>query len=138
LLKLLKDLTHKALGLLQSLTRVFWLTLAACWAMVVVVMSLMPASALPSLLLNIKDLVLHAVAYGLMSFLMTMGSRSPLGPWRPALVVTILGTGLEFLQPIVTDGRVFSAHDLMANSCGMILGLLMAMQLKTWLSRQKN
>jgi len=101
-------------------------------------MSLMPASALPSLLLNIKDLVLHAVAYGLMSFLMTMGSRSPLGPWRPALVVTILGTGLEFLQPIVTDGRVFSAHDLMANSCGMILGLLMAMQLKTWLSRQKN
>jgi len=106
--------------------------------MVVVVMSLMPASALPSLLLNIKDLVLHAVAYGLMSFLMTMGSRSPLGPWRPALVVTILGTGLEFLQPIVTDGRVFSAHDLMANSCGMILGLLMAMQLKTWLSRQKN
>lgn len=109
--------------------RFFWLSAGFLWCLVVIYFSLLAPSRLPDLFLNTKDLILHFVAYAVAAFLLTMGSRSPKGPWKPAVLSFGLGVGLEILQPILAVGRHFSYSDMLANTVGLIFGMLLALRL---------
>jgi len=111
-----------------KIPRAVWLFAGALWCSVVVYFSLLAPAELPELFRSIKDLFLHFVAYGVAAFLLTMGSRSPRGPWKPAVVSFVLGVGLEILQPIVALGRTFSYLDMVANTVGLIFGMLLALR----------
>ena len=114
---------------MPNIPRAIWLTAGALWCAVVTYFSLLAPSQLPDIFLNIKDLFLHFGAYSVAAFLLTMGSRSPRGPWKPALVSFALGVGLEILQPIVAVGRTFSYADMAANTVGLIFGMLLALRI---------
>lgn len=111
-----------------KIPRWVWLSAGALWCLVVIYFSLLSPDRLPKILVSLKDLFLHFVAYSVAAFLLTMGSRSPRGPWKPALVSVLLGVGLEILQPIVAVGRQFSYADMGANTVGLIFGMLLALR----------
>ena len=113
---------------MPKIPRAVWLFAGALWCSVVVYFSLLSPAKLPELFRSIKDLFLHFIAYGVAAFLLTMGSRSPRGPWKPAVVSFVLGVGLEILQPIVALGRTFSYLDMVANTVGLIFGMLLALR----------
>jgi VanZ family protein len=121
-----------------NIPRWFWLSAGALWCAVVIYFSLLSPDRLPELFVSIKDLILHFVAYGVAAFLLTMGSRSPRGPWKPALVSFVLGVGLEFLQPVVAVGRQFSYSDMGANTAGLIFGMLLALRIGKRIFNPKN
>ncbi|MFM1883892.1 MAG: VanZ like family [Bacteroidota bacterium] len=112
-----------------KIPRWVWLSAGAAWCLVVIYFSLLAPDRLPELFVSIKDLILHFVAYSVAAFLLTMGSRSPRGPWKPAAVSFVLGVGLEILQPIVAVGRHFSFADMVANTVGLIFGMLLALRI---------
>ena len=114
---------------MPKIPRAIWLSAGALWCSVVIYFSLLAPSELPELFRSIKDLFLHFVAYGVAAFLLTMGSRSTRGPWKPALVSFVLGVGLEILQPIVAVGRTFSLADMFANTVGLIFGMFLALRI---------
>jgi len=114
-------------SLVLKIPRWFWLSMGAVWCLVVAYFSLLAPSQLPELLTAFRDFVLHFVAYLVGAFLLTMGSRSSRGPWKPALVIFTLGVLLEYLQPLVSPGRVFSYSDIGANLFGLIFGMLLAL-----------
>ncbi|MFZ4701279.1 MAG: VanZ family protein [Candidatus Methylumidiphilus sp.] len=73
------------------------------------------------------DLVDHAVAYGLMAFLLLSAFKNPAKGVIPSLVTLLLsgllGLLLEFGQFWFSPGRTFSLSDAYANVFGSCLGV---------------
>ena len=113
---------------MPKIPRWFWLTSGTLWCLVVIYFSLLTPSQLPDLFVTLQDAVLHFVAYSVAAFLLTMGSRSPRGTWKPALVSFTIGVGLEYAQPIFAVGRHFSYSDMVANTFGLIFGMFLALR----------
>jgi len=76
------------------------------------------------------DVVYHFCAYLWLSFLPFIGFRSLLGGSISALLMIPLGIGLEFGQYFVPT-RVFSITDMAANSCGVLIGIVCGLFLRS-------
>jgi VanZ family protein len=79
--------------------------------------------------LQISDKLLHFVAYAVLAFLPTLHER-----W-PALAATLLGAValgvlLEFAQRL-SPGRNFEIADMVADACGVLCGLIVALPLRS-------
>jgi VanZ family protein len=108
--------------------RILWLAAAIA----VIVGSLLPGSSFPMRTLgqlNISDKVLHFAGYAVLAFLPSLHER-----W-PAVTATLLGAAalgvlLEFLQRL-SWGRSFEVADMLADACGLMCGLLVALPLRS-------
>ena len=79
---------------------------------------------------TLADVVYHFCAYLWLSFLPFIGFRSVQGAWISALLMIPLGIGLEFGQHFV-PARVFSIIDMGANACGVLVGIVCGLYLRS-------
>ncbi len=100
-----------------------WLGLWCAAVVLVVVFSLISAPSLPEVPQG-GDKVEHFLAYALLS----AGAVQLWGNWRVLRAVAIglvcLGVALEFAQGLLTSTRMFDPMDALANTVGVIGGLL--------------
>jgi hypothetical protein len=82
------------------------------------------------------DVVYHFCAYLWLSFLPFIGFRSARGVWISALLMIPLGIGLEFGQHFV-PARVFSIMDMVANYCGVMVGIVCGLYLRSTFMRTR-
>ena len=76
------------------------------------------------------DVVYHFCAYLWLSFLPFISFRRVQSAWISALLMIPLGIGLEFGQYFV-PARVFSIMDMVANSCGALVGIMCGLYLRS-------
>ena len=69
------------------------------------------------------DKVYHLIAYGWLGFLPTIGFEKRSTGIIAALSIILLGIGLEWAQKFVV-GRMFSFTDMIANTLGVVLGII--------------
>jgi len=93
------------------------------YALVIVVLSLLPGPDLPNV--QLSDKAEHAIAYAGLSTLLVAGinlRRVSARSLALALVIAnVFGIGLEFIQPLT--GRTRDVFDMMANFTGSVMGL---------------
>jgi VanZ family protein len=118
--------------------RWFWLMLALIWAGIVLFYSLQPSVKLPGIFHMLRDVVLHFGAYAGIAFPLMLYSRSQAGPWKVFLLSFMYGLAVEFLQPIVAEGRMFSWSDVGANTAGIAVGMLLARFLRKRIFNPKH
>src|SRR3954471_7923658 len=98
----------------------------------VVVGSLLPGSSLPMQTLgqlDVSDKLLHFAGYAVLAFLPTVHERWP--TVRAAILgALVLGVLLEFAQRL-SPGRSFEVGDMLADACGLICGLIIALPLRS-------
>lgn len=84
------------------------------------------------------DLLDHAAAYGLLSVLMMLTFMRYDSPWAMALVLvlasSLLGVLFEYGQHWLTLTRQFSLYDAMANVFGAVLGVVVFLVARVYLS----
>jgi len=83
------------------------------------------------------DVVYHFCAYLWLSFLPFIGFRGVRAGWISALLMIPLGIGLEFGQHFV-PARVFSIMDMAANSCGIMVGIVCGLYLRSIFSIKES
>lgn len=105
---------HKAL----SLSRVWWV-LACVMVALILFLSLTPTP--PKLSVDISDKWQHAFAYAL---LMSWFAQLTLRRGRVALLLVVMGVGVEFLQGW-SGLRYYEEMDMLANTVGVFIGWLM-------------
>lgn len=105
---------------------------ALAWALIILVVTLMPAPAVPSSGFLDKyhfDKVVHAVLFGVLLILVLrarggvqgdVGTRWAMVRW-PALLVICFGALTEVLQELLPFGRYGDLWDLLADSLGVSL-----------------
>jgi len=116
----------------SSNTQLFSLIMLFLWGVsigMVCYLSLAPGVEFP-IDFRWADVVYHACAYLWLSFLPFIGFRSVQGAWISALLMIPLGIGLEFGQHFV-PARVFSITDMAANSCGVLVGVVCGLYLRS-------
>ena len=103
------------------------------WMAFVVYLSLLPAKKLPRKLLRLDDFFLHAVIHAVFVFLAVAAwqrydVRSPAPRWLLLGTLCIsfsFGSLMEFLQSQLTTYRSASLQDVMANTIGAVLMVLL-------------
>jgi VanZ family protein len=125
-----------ALDLLRL--RQLWLVLALLWAGIVLFYSLQPSVELPGIFRLVQDVVLHFGAYAGVSFLLMGYSRSNAGPLKVSVLSFGYGLAVEILQPLVAEGRVFSWLDVLANSFGIAIGIVLALIIRRRIFNPKH
>ena len=109
------------------MSRRFFFGLFVCGLVAVIVLSLLPAEAMPAL--EVSDKIEHAAAYAFLAFTGALALRRP-HRWLVA-GLAVLGIALEIAQTLV-PGRSFDLVDGLANAAGAILGVLLAHLLPTF------
>ncbi len=105
---------------LLNLIKTYWLACTAFTLVAITILSLVPLPTLPSV--PGKDKTLHLIAYAALMF--PTGLRHP-KYWLAIPLVFILYSGMiELIQPSVN--RHCELLDLVANTCGLACGLLLA------------
>lgn len=96
------------------------------------VLSLLPGSDLPAQ--NLNDKLNHFIAYGVLSFLALLGRHKVSLMW---VIVAAIGYGvaLEVLQGAMPYGRSASWLDAIANTGGVLGGVIFGLLAVRWLSR---
>ena len=109
----------------------YWLNKALLFALLVsaliVVLSLINPANLPSHNISVSDKFLHALAYTFLmwSWLLVFRNNTTFTiKLLLFLLLVLFGVFLEFLQGNLTDYRTFDWNDALANTIGLILGLL--------------
>ncbi|MEP7312692.1 MAG: VanZ family protein [Pseudomonadota bacterium] len=107
-----------------------WFFLGLLIAAGVTIASLVPPEDLPSL--RVSDKLEHAVAYVLLGFWFA----SVIARWDYVyliLALLALGGGIEIAQGLMGLGRQADWHDLLADACGILVGVgLAATPLGRW------
>tara|TARA_B100000497_G_scaffold128104_1_gene173381 strand:+ start:1358 stop:1738 length:381 start_codon:yes stop_codon:yes gene_type:complete len=114
------------INLLMRIGHHYWLTLGCLWTFIVIYCSFLPADNLPEILFTIKDFILHFIAYLLIGFFFTLGTRSIFQLWILLIIGFLLGLGIEIFQPVLSIGRFFSFYDILSNTFGLIFGIILA------------
>jgi VanZ family protein len=99
--------------------------------------TLLPGQSSPMLLLlnaPVTDKAFHSAAYAALSFLPAMGVRINTLVLCVAISESI-GIALEFGQAFV-PGRSFDVEDILANSVGIVVGLLLAAAVRYWATQR--
>jgi VanZ family protein len=110
------------------------------WSLVVLVLTLIPGSAIPEVGISQVDKLVHFFIFGVLMILCSYGLKktsdikgAPLNPLLITGVYSIcFGVMIEFIQKFV-PGRSFSIADMLANSIGVGLGYLVF----AWLKKRK-
>lgn len=112
--------------MLKILNSKFFKVLFVLCCLAIFVMSLMPGKQLPS---NLPwDKALHFIGYAGLAFLARMGSiKHP--SWQIIIGCIVFSLGIEFIQQFIPK-RGFEWEDLLANSLGVLSGVLLAKFLK--------
>lgn len=95
------------------------------WALVMaaVVVCLVPGRELPNT--GIGDKWEHFICYGVLTtYFAGLYPRSSY--WKIALALLAMGIGIEFAQGAMKLGRSADVRDVMANSIGIVLGLIVS------------
>lgn len=104
--------------------RGLWLAGGALLVAGLIALCLMPAANVPSI--GMSDFVDHAAGY--LALTLWFAGLVPRARWLLlALVLTLLGLTLEWLQGALSLGRVADARDAAANTLGIALGLTLAL-----------
>jgi len=105
----------------------FFGVLAIIWFLIMIYLLLFPSKDLPKVpLFPNMDKLIHFTLYFVFTFLSLFASsikKSRNIPWIIVLMFVICVT-TEILQRIMPYGRSFDYYDMMANSFGIIIGLL--------------
>jgi VanZ family protein len=104
------------------LMRVWW-GLGIFLVALAAVVCLIPGQELPTLELN--DKLSHIVGHGALA-LYFAGLIPRRGWWKIFVFLLLFGTAIEFAQYYMHMGREGDPRDVLANSCGAALGLLLA------------
>lgn len=103
-----------------------WLALWLLLIALVIGASLLPAGRLPAPSFAGIDKLEHFLAYALLSaYAVMLFARMRAQAWTAAGLV-VLGVGLEYAQALLTDSRLGDLRDAMANTLGVLAGLLTA------------
>jgi VanZ family protein len=107
--------------------RLAWLWSALGWALVaaVVIGSLVPGEVVAAA--HVSDKIMHAGAYGTLMVWFSGFYRRAAYP-AIAVVLIALGLALDLLQ-MLTPTRVFDLYDVLMNSAGVVVGLILALLL---------
>lgn len=97
-----------------------WLGLVAA----ISVGSLIPIETIPSVPSLLSDKIQHAGAYFLLGLLAVFGSGTLTVKVSMFCLSFLVGILIEFLQPLT--GRHFEVNDMVANSAGLLLSLLVS------------
>lgn len=107
-------------------TSIYYYTPAICWGILICYFSLMPGPDLPSLLVSIKDFILHFGIYLGLGLLLWLGANQFTTQPVPYTTVALLfftaffmGLAIEFIQENYIEGRLFEWSDVMFNSMGI-------------------
>ncbi|MFT6854186.1 MAG: hypothetical protein ACJA0X_000142 [Cyclobacteriaceae bacterium] len=118
--------------MLKSLLRLiikFWISLTAVLLIIIAVTSLIPLPELPEIPGN--DKTLHLLAYIALSG--PSGIAKPKSWWIILPLFFILFSGaIELIQPFVN--RYGEWLDLLANASGVLMGTLMGLLTRRWLT----
>jgi VanZ family protein len=99
-----------------------WLVLWWTAVLLVVVVELLPAILLPQVPVG-GDKFEHLLGYGALAFAAVQLFERR-GLWRVGIGLAVLGMALEIAQGTLTTTRSFDLADELANTAGVLLGLL--------------
>lgn len=102
-----------------------WMGLWIMAIAAVVAGSLMPAKDLPAVPVN--DKLEHFLAYALLSAGAVQLFARRLSWAAVAVLLVLMGIGLEYLQAKMALGRMLDRQDALANTIGVLLGLATAL-----------
>lgn len=85
----------------------------------VIAISLAPAQTVEPAASIVPDYVGHAIGYAVLGLLAMLAARWPV---RWIIVLFVLGTSLEILQPVLSN-RFASLSDIIANTFGIFIGV---------------
>lgn len=114
----------------QLFLRILWV----CACLTVVAGSLLPSSSSPMRAwnaLHIADKLQHFTAYAVLAFLPALHERRPAFV-AIALGIIAMGVCLEFGQRL-PEGRSFEVGDMIANTAGVMTGLILALPSRNWM-----
>lgn len=94
----------------------------------IMTLSLLPPKSFPKIPLFVgADKVVHILMYLIFSILSAWALKIEFYRWRVWLIIPVtIGWGIlmEFIQLEMRTGRSFSWYDILANTTGVIIGLL--------------
>ena len=99
------------------------------YAALIFFLSSLPSSAVPNLGISFGDLILHFCEYSVFGYFVALAVMQSLGKvnWKNFLIVMFIGSlyaaSDEYHQSFV-EGRVSEVSDFLADSTGLILGLV--------------
>ena len=102
--------------------------LSILWALVILVVSVIPSDELPSLSIWEPDKVMHFLVYGILTFLtaqtlirLTVIYTLKKSIFRAIGLCILYGISIELIQRALPT-RQFDVYDILANSLGCLLG----------------
>jgi VanZ family protein len=112
----------------RSFARSFAIVLALAWSALILVLCLTPGRMIPSSATHPMDKIAHTLMFAVLGLLwMTACSSARRGRWASLAVWvggTAFGVGIEWLQGWMENGRSASTLDAVADTIGLIAGIL--------------
>ncbi len=105
--------------------RKLWLILGWFWLLIIVTLSLISIPKIAELSIQHVDKIEHSISYFVLMFLFAQCYTAKATRLGYALLFVLLGVSLEFLQGY-TATRQFEYADMIANTSGVILGLILS------------
>jgi len=105
----------------------FFRVLAIIWFLIMLYLLLSPSNDLPKVpTFPFMDKLIHFSLYLIFTFLCLFSSSIKKSRNIPWIIIMAFAMCVitEFLQKIMPFGRSFDYYDMIANSCGIIVGLL--------------
>jgi VanZ family protein len=103
-----------------TLTRLWW-RLGFGFVALAVLVCLVPSEELPKAF-EFNDKLSHMAGYAALAAYFT-GLVARSSWWKILVALLLLGIAIELAQSMMHAGRVGDPRDVLANSCGMLLGL---------------
>lgn len=123
----------KLLSTLKKVTPI----LTLLYTLVLMVLSLINLKKLPSQLPSFNDKLVHSLAYFLLAiawfcfFYLNKTYKKPKAILYSASIAFVFGALIEVLQGTLTKVRAFDVYDLIANTLGIVIAVLLIMVIKT-------
>ena len=106
------------------------------WLIAIAVLSLLPFRSIAFLSPSLSDYIIHFIAYAVGGVLAGLWLRHFIVSW---VVVTAIGTLIEFGQTWIGTGRSSELVEGLANGLGVLVGVVIAIALQLaghWLAKR--
>jgi VanZ family protein len=128
-------IAHSLVLKYNNIPHYVYYTPAIVWGILILYFSLLPHQFVPTSLITVSDLLLHALIYGVLTFLLfwarffsNQRQRPPFRKLAIDLILILAGSGLvEIIQEQFIEGRSGEFLDLLANFVGALLGTVIAL-----------